>query len=90
MSDGVLHPGLAEEHHNPYMYEKKEGTPADSANYLPIHLLCHSMKVFKRITDHRISDIIRVSTNQCGFVGNCRTTESIHAARMLVEKHREK
>ncbi|EYB85538.1 hypothetical protein Y032_0296g1688 [Ancylostoma ceylanicum] len=28
--------------------------------------------------------------NKCGFVANCGTTDAIHAARLLIEKHREK
>ncbi|EYC04267.1 hypothetical protein Y032_0089g2316 [Ancylostoma ceylanicum] len=48
------------------------------------------MKIFERIIDRRIRDIIRVSTNHCGFVANCGTTDAIHAARLLIEKHREK
>ncbi|EYB87852.1 hypothetical protein Y032_0256g368 [Ancylostoma ceylanicum] len=69
---------------------KRKGNPADCANYRPIRLLSHSMKIFERIIDRRIRDIIRVSTNQCGFVANCGTTDAIHAARLLIEKHREK
>ncbi|EYC26582.1 hypothetical protein Y032_0010g846 [Ancylostoma ceylanicum] len=69
---------------------KRKGNPADCANYRPIPLLSHSMKIFERIIDRRIRDIIRVSTNQCGFVANYGTTDAIHVARLLIEKHREK
>ncbi|EYB97211.1 hypothetical protein Y032_0142g2301 [Ancylostoma ceylanicum] len=69
---------------------KRKGNPADCANYRPIRLLSHSMKTFERIIDHRVCDIIEVLTNQYGFVVNCGTTDAIHAARLLIEKHREK
>ncbi|EYB90748.1 hypothetical protein Y032_0214g2313, partial [Ancylostoma ceylanicum] len=49
---------------------KRKGNPADCANYRPICLMSHSMKIFERIIDRRIRDLIRVSTNQCGFVAN--------------------
>ncbi|EYB99685.1 hypothetical protein Y032_0120g884 [Ancylostoma ceylanicum] len=69
---------------------KRKGNPANSANYCPIRLLSHSMKIFERIIDSRVRDIIRVSMNLCGFVANCGTTDAIHAAHMSIKKHREK
>ncbi|EYB94485.1 hypothetical protein Y032_0171g325 [Ancylostoma ceylanicum] len=48
------------------------------------------MKTFERIIDRRFRDIVRVSTNQCGFIANCGTTDAILTARLLIEKHREK
>ncbi|VDP11945.1 unnamed protein product [Heligmosomoides polygyrus] len=33
---------------------------------------------------------IKLSDNQCGFVTGCGNIDAIHAARLLVEKHREK
>ncbi|EYC06533.1 hypothetical protein Y032_0075g944 [Ancylostoma ceylanicum] len=48
---------------------KRKDNPADCANYRPIPVLSHSMKIFERIIDHRVRDI-RVSTNQCGFVAD--------------------
>ncbi|VDP17538.1 unnamed protein product [Heligmosomoides polygyrus] len=48
---------------------KKKGSPADCTNYRPIRLLSHSMKIFERIVDGRIRDIVQLSTNQCGLPG---------------------
>ncbi|VDP50919.1 unnamed protein product [Heligmosomoides polygyrus] len=48
------------------------------------------MKIFERILDSRIREIVKLSHNQCGFVAGCGTIDAIHAARLLVEKHREK
>ena len=48
------------------------------------------MKVFERILDKRIREIANLTKNQAGFVKNCGTTDAIFAARLLVEKHREK
>ncbi|VDO69908.1 unnamed protein product [Heligmosomoides polygyrus] len=48
------------------------------------------MKIFERTVDGRIRDIVQLSSNQCGFVAGCGTIDAIHAARLLIEKHREK
>ncbi|VDP08154.1 unnamed protein product [Heligmosomoides polygyrus] len=64
-----------------------KGSPADCFNYRPICLLSHS---FERILDGRIREIVKLSDNQCGFVSGCGTIDAIHAARLLVEKHRER
>ena len=48
------------------------------------------MKVFERVIYQRVRGIIRVSVNQCGFAASCRTVDAIHAARFLLERHREK
>ncbi|VDO66687.1 unnamed protein product [Heligmosomoides polygyrus] len=58
--------------------------------FRPIRLLSHSMKIFERILDRRIREIVRLSDNKCGSVSGCGTIDAIHAARLLVEKHREK
>uniref|UniRef100_A0A7I4YN09 Reverse transcriptase domain-containing protein n=1 Tax=Haemonchus contortus TaxID=6289 RepID=A0A7I4YN09_HAECO len=69
---------------------KKKGSPGDCARYRPIRLLSHSMKIFERIVDSRIRDIVELTTNQSGFVSGCSTIDATHATRLLLEKHREK
>uniref|UniRef100_A0A7I4Z3N8 Reverse transcriptase domain-containing protein n=1 Tax=Haemonchus contortus TaxID=6289 RepID=A0A7I4Z3N8_HAECO len=68
----------------------KKGSFGDCTCYRPIRLLSHSMKIFERIVDSRIRDIVDLTNNQCGFVAGCSTIDAIHAARLLLEKHREK
>ncbi|EYB82911.1 hypothetical protein Y032_0347g3156 [Ancylostoma ceylanicum] len=48
------------------------------------------MKILERIVDRRIREIVELSSNQCGFVKTCSTTNAIHAARLLVKKHLER
>ncbi|VDP34836.1 unnamed protein product [Heligmosomoides polygyrus] len=48
------------------------------------------MKIFERIVDGRIRDIVQISSNQRGFVADCGIVDAIYAARLLIEKHREK
>ncbi|EYC17891.1 hypothetical protein Y032_0029g1942 [Ancylostoma ceylanicum] len=74
----------------PILIWRKKGNPADCANYRPIRLLYHSMKIFERNIDRRVRYIIRVSTNQCDFAANCGTTDATHAARLLIEMLRKK
>ena len=69
---------------------KGKGNSADCTNYRPIRMLSHSMKVFERVIACRICDVVRITTNQCGFVPNCGTVDAIHTARLLIERHREK
>ncbi|VDP37453.1 unnamed protein product [Heligmosomoides polygyrus] len=78
---------LAEKHDDPDL--EKEGQPG-RLHKLPSNPLSHSMKIFKRIVEGRIRDIVQLSTNQCGFVAGCGTVDAIHAVRLLIEEHREK
>ena len=69
---------------------KRKGSPAECSNYRPIRLLSHTMKIFERVLDKRIRDIVNITVNQAGFVKGCGTTDAIHVARLLIEKYREK
>uniref|UniRef100_W5NL76 ribonuclease H n=1 Tax=Lepisosteus oculatus TaxID=7918 RepID=W5NL76_LEPOC len=69
---------------------KGKGGVNDCSNYRPIRLLCHTMKIFERVLDAQLSTIVDISPNQCGFVKNCGTTDAIHAARLLMERHHKK
>ncbi|KAK6744362.1 hypothetical protein RB195_011205 [Necator americanus] len=68
------------------VYLEKERRIADCISYRPIRLLCHTMKVFERVLEARLS----VSLNQCGFVKDCTFIDVTHAIRIFLEKHREK
>ncbi|VDP47541.1 unnamed protein product [Heligmosomoides polygyrus] len=48
------------------------------------------MKIFERILDRGIREIVKISDNQCGFLLGCGTIYALHATRLLVEKHRVK
>ena len=69
---------------------KGKGDVAECANYRPVRLLCHTVKILERVLDSRIRAIVEISPNQCGFVKGKGTTDAIHAARLLIERHREK
>jgi len=69
---------------------KGKGDIADCSTYRPIRLMSHTLKILERIIDQRLREIVDISENQCGFVKGLSTTDAIHSARLLLEKHREK
>jgi len=69
---------------------KGKGDIADCSTYRPIRLMSHTLKIFERVIDRRLREIVKISENQCGFVKGAGTTDAIHAARLVLEKHREK
>ena len=69
---------------------KGKGDISDCSNYRPIRLLCHGMKIFERVIDARLRSMVEITPNQCGFVKGKSTTDAIHAARLVMERHHEK
>ncbi|VDP11892.1 unnamed protein product [Heligmosomoides polygyrus] len=56
--------------------------PRDGERYLHRlaklrHLQTEDMKIFERIFDRRIRDIVQLCSNQCGFVAGCGTLDAI-------------
>ena len=49
----------------------------------------HTMKVWERIIEARLRDIIEISKQQYGFMPGKETTDAMFALRMLMEKYRE-
>ncbi|VDP05309.1 unnamed protein product [Heligmosomoides polygyrus] len=69
---------------------KNKGISAECASYRLIRSPSHSIKIFERIVDGRIRDVVQLSANQCAFVPGCGTNDAIPAARLLLERRREK
>ncbi|GMP84452.1 hypothetical protein CsSME_00037979 [Camellia sinensis var. sinensis] len=59
-------------------------------NYRGIKLMCHIMKVWERVMEHRLRDITEVSENQFGFMPGRSTMEAIYLLRRVIEKYKEK
>ncbi|KIH50682.1 hypothetical protein ANCDUO_19236 [Ancylostoma duodenale] len=56
-----------------------------------IGLPCHTSSFFLgRILDSQLKAIVSATQNHCGFVKVCGTIDAIHAARLFVERHRER
>lgn len=48
------------------------------------------MKIFERIFNNRIRDIVEMTVNQDGFSKNCGITDAICSVRLLMDEHGEK
>ena len=69
---------------------KGKGNVTDCNNYRGIKLMCHGMKLFERLVEDRLRQVIEISSTQYGFQQGKSTTEPIFALRMMQEKHLEK
>ena len=58
-------------------------------NYRGIKLLSHTMKLWERIIDQRLRDIVSILDGQFGFKPGVGTTDAIFVIRTLCEKYRE-
>ena len=51
--------------------------------------MSHTMKVWEKIIETRLTNRVEISKQQYGFMSGKRTTNSIFALRMLIEKYRK-
>ena len=51
--------------------------------------MSHTMKVWERIIEARLRDVVEISKQQYGFMPGKGTTNAMFALRMLMEKYRE-
>jgi uncharacterized protein YdiU (UPF0061 family) len=58
-------------------------------NYRGIKLMNHTMKLWKRVIEHRLRKLTIVSKNQFGFMNERSTMEAIFLIRQLMERHQE-
>ena len=70
------------------MYKNK-GDAQCCGNYRGIKLMSHTMKVWKRIIEARLTDKVEISEQQYGFMPGKGTTDAMFALRMLMKKYRE-
>lgn len=68
-------------------FYKNKGNSRKCENYRGIKLTSHTLKVYERIIDTRIRDMITLHNNQCGFVSGKSTTEAIQSLRILTERY---
>ena len=54
-----------------------------------IKLMSHTMKVWERIIEARLRDIVEISKHQYGFIPGKGTTDAMFVLRILMEKYRE-
>ena len=68
---------------------KNKGDVQDCGNYRGIKLMSHTMKIWERVMDGRLRDMIEIGDEQFGFMPGRSTTDAIFALRQLMEKYRE-
>ncbi|KAI5717346.1 hypothetical protein M8J77_004248 [Diaphorina citri] len=68
---------------------KNKGDSRKCENYRGISLMSHTLKIYERILEKRLRNIVQVDENQCGFVPGKSTTDAIQTVRILVEKYRD-
>ena len=70
-------------------FYKDKGDHMNCSNYRGIKLLSHTMKLWERIIDQRLRDIVTISDGQFCFKSGVGTTDAIFVIRTLCEKYRE-
>ena len=68
---------------------KGKGDSRECNNYRSIKLMSHTMKIYERVLNSRLRQIVRLNENQCGFVEGKSTLDAIQSLRILVEKYRD-
>ena len=68
---------------------KDKGDHMNCSNYRGIKLLSHTMKLWERVIDQRLRDIVSISDGQFGFMSGVGTTDAIFVIRTLCDKNRE-
>ena len=69
---------------------KGKGDPLDCSKYRGVRLLEHGMKVWEKMLEGRLKELIKISNNQFGFSQGKSTTDAIFIVRQLQEKYTEK
>lgn len=68
---------------------KQKGDPLNCNNYRGIKLLSHSLKLWERVIESRLREIVEISERQYGFQKGKSTTQPMFCLRILQEKYRE-
>ena len=68
---------------------KNKGDIQDCGNYRGIKLMSHTMKIWERIIECRLREMVYIGEEQFGFMPGRSTTDAIFALRQLIEKYRE-
>ncbi|EYB81397.1 hypothetical protein Y032_0384g394 [Ancylostoma ceylanicum] len=64
---------------------KRKGDVMDCANYRGIKLIAHTMKIYERLPDMRLREMVEISPDQFGFVPERSTIDAIFIARQVME-----
>ena len=64
-------------------------TPLECSNFRGINLLSHTLKLWERVVESRLRQMVIISERQYGFQLGKSTIQPLFRLRMLHEKHRE-
>ncbi|KAG2458644.1 RTBS polymerase, partial [Polypterus senegalus] len=67
---------------------KNKGDVLDCSNYRGVKLMRHSMKLWERVVEARLSEVM-ISKQQYGFMPRRSNTDAMFALRVLIEKYRK-
>ena len=68
---------------------KNKGDIQECENYRGIKLVSHTLKIWERVIESRLREMVNISQEQFGFMPGRSTTDAIFALRQVVEKYRE-
>ena len=68
---------------------KNKGDAQGCGNYRGTNLITHTMKIWEKIIEARLKDIVEISKQQYGFMPGRRTTDAIFAFKMLMKNYRK-
>ena len=69
---------------------KGKGDPLQCGKYRGLRLLEHGMKLWEKILDGRLKEVVKISDNQFGFSSGKSTTDAIFILRHIQQKYSEK
>ena len=69
---------------------KGKGSVLECGNFRGIKLISHTIKLWERIIENRIREIVELGNIQFGLRKGMSTTEPIFALRILQEKYQER
>jgi len=67
---------------------KNKGDIQSCTNYRGIKLMCHTMKLWERVIEHRLRKETSIKDNQFGFMPGRSTIDAIFLIRQLMERYR--
>ena len=68
---------------------KEKGDIQCCENYRGIKLMSHTLKLFERVLDNRLRQVVQIGRQQLGFMEGLGTVDGIFSLRQNMEKHRK-
>ncbi|KAK3571418.1 hypothetical protein QTP86_012056 [Hemibagrus guttatus] len=68
---------------------KNKGDVQSCSNYRGIKLMSHTMKLWERAVEARLTKVVEICEQQYGFMPRKSTTDAIFALRILMERYRD-